>query len=64
MDTEETKNRPQYVLFDPVAVGWDIGLEKAIENAKRMHIPLAVKSQGQAHGVISRFPNVNIIIIE
>ncbi len=65
-DMEEqnnTKNRPQYVLFDPVAVGWGIGLVKSIENAEMMHVPLGVKTQKHLDSVKDLFPNVNIIIV-
>ncbi len=61
---EETKNRICYMLFDPVAVGWGIGLQKSIENAEMMHVPLAVKSQKVLDSVKDLFPGVNVIIVE
>lgn len=61
--SDNTKNRIQYVLFDPVAVGWDVGLQKAIENAEMMHVPLAVKSQEHLDKVKKLYPNVNVIIV-
>ncbi len=61
---EETKNRICYTLFDPVAVGWGIGLQKSIENAQMMHVPLGVKTQKHLDSVKGLFPNVNIIIVD
>ncbi len=60
---EKTKNRIQHVLFDPVAVGWGIGLIKSIENTEMMHVPLGVKTQKHLDSVKGLFPNVNIIIV-
>lgn len=60
---EETKNRICYVLFDPIAVGWYIGLDMAIRDAKNMHVPLAVKTQKDLNSVKDLFPNVDIIIV-
>ncbi len=59
---EETENRMQYVLFDPVVVGWGICLEKSIENAKTMHLPLGVKSKEIAIRVQRMYPDVTIIV--
>ena len=61
---EASKNRPQYVLFDPVAVGWDVGLDKAIENAQKMHVPLAVESQEHLKRIRKRYPYVCVGILE
>ena len=61
---EETKNRIQHILFDPVAVGWGIGLVKSIENAQMMSVPLAVKTQKVLDSVKDLFPNVSIIIVD
>jgi hypothetical protein len=61
---EETKNRPQYVLFDPVAVGWGKGLTKAIENAKNMNVPLAVITQYRRTCVKRAYPDLDVIIID
>ena len=63
-EEEERKNRICYILFDPVAVGWGIGLQKSIENAEMMHVPLGVKTQKHLDSVKGLFPNVNIIIVE
>ena len=66
-DMEEqnnTKNRPQYVLFEPEAVSWGIGLVKAIENAQMMHVPLAVRSQKVLDSVKDLFPNASVIIVQ
>ena len=60
---EETKNRICYMLFDPIAVGWEIGLQKSIENAKMMHVPLGVKCQEHLDAVKEKYPNVNIVIV-
>ncbi len=60
---EETKNRIQHILFDPVAVGWGIGLVKSIENAQRMNVPLAVKTQAAFKFVRNIVPDVNMIIV-
>lgn len=59
---EKLKNRMQYVLFDPVAVEWDIGLQKCIEEAGKMHLPIAVKSKEIAVKVQRMYPDVNIIV--
>lgn len=61
---EETKNRICYMPFDPVAVGWGIGLQKSIENAKMMHVPLAVKTQKVLDSVKDLFPRVSVILVE
>lgn len=61
---EERKNRICYMLFDPVAVGWGIGLIKSIENAEMMHVPLGVKSQKVLDSVKDLFPDVSVIIVE
>ncbi len=61
---EERKNRICYMLFDPVAVGWGIGLVKSIENAQMMSVPLAVKTQKVLDSVKDLFPNVSIIIVD
>jgi len=61
---ENTKNRPQYVKFDPVAVGWDMGLDKAIEDAQRMHVPLAVTTHDHLNRVKRKFPHVCVGLIE
>ena len=61
---DNTKNHPQYVLFDPVAVGWDVGLDKAIENAQKMHVPLAVESQEHLKRIRKRYPYVCVGILE
>ncbi len=63
-EEEETKNRICYMMFDPIAVGWDTGLEISIENAEMMHVPLGVKSQEVLDVVKEKYPNVNIIIVD
>ena len=50
-------------MFDPIAVGWDTGLEISIENAEMMHVPLGVKSQEVLDVVKEKYPNVNIVIV-
>ena len=62
--SKNTKNRPQFVLFDPVAVGWDAGLDGAIKDAQSMHVPLAVKTQDHLERVKRKYPNVCVGIDE
>ncbi len=62
-DMEKTKNRIQYVLFEPGYVGWDVGLTKAVLEADKMHVPLAVKTSDDFKEVKKRFPVVNIVIV-
>ena len=61
----EDKNKVKYVVFDPVAVGWDKGFEGAIRDAKNFGVPLAVKSlKDMAEIRLRHQPEIEIILVE
>lgn len=57
------KNKVQYVLFDPTAVGWDKGLDGAIRDAKQFDVPLAVKSIAHVAEINLRRNDIEVILI-
>ena len=63
-DEKKSKNRPKFIRFDPSYVGWDVGLDKAIEDAQRMHVPLAVESIEHLDRVKKKFPDANVILVK
>ena len=62
-EKEMSKNKPKYVLFDPVAVGWHEGLTGAMKDAKTFKVPLAVRSDAVKAEIKRRHPDLYTIVI-
>jgi len=63
---KKTNNEPKYVLFEPEYVGWDKGLDKTIDDAVIMGLPIAVKSKEIKKKILEEiegFLNLEIIVI-
>jgi len=60
---DKEHNKIKQVLFDPGKVGWDKGLEKAIEDAKGFGVPLAVENEAVKSEIELRVQNLDFEII-
>lgn len=64
---DRTKNKVQYILYEPELVGWDKALAGVINDAKRFSVPVAVKTQILKELVEARIaltlPDIKIKII-
>jgi len=65
--SEESKNAPKFVLFEPNYTGW-LGLPHAIKDAQRLNVPLALSSIREFNQVSqfiqSNKLDVKIILLE
>jgi hypothetical protein len=60
--SEEDKNLPKFVLFEPSYVSW-LGFPHAIKDAQKLNVPLAVKTQ-QEFKYASQFIKSNNIQVD
>ncbi len=59
-----SKNEFSFVLFEPDCVGWENGLEKAVEDSISLGVPLLVKSRIIYNRVKKTYPDLQIILKE
>ena len=59
----KSKFTPKFVLFRPTYVGWANGLREAINDAKKLNVPLAVRTRDQANRIRQMHTRVKVIVI-